>query len=47
MNTKRTVTFKLDQDIFKETKIQLIKNETNNLSLLIENLLKEWLIKQK
>jgi len=39
---KKTITASIDKDVIRVVKITMAELELNNLSLLIESLLKEW-----
>lgn len=47
MNNKKHINIVIDPELVKQIKVHFAMNDLNNLSLLIENLLKEWLTKQK
>jgi hypothetical protein len=47
MNTanKKYMAFNLDREVIKQMKITMANLELNNHSLVVENLLKEWVAK--
>lgn len=47
MNNKKHINIVLDPTLLKQVKMHFAMNDMNNLSKLVEDLLREWLIKQK
>jgi hypothetical protein len=44
---KKYVSYSIDKEVIKQVKVKMANLEMNNQSLLVENLLKQWLEQTK
>lgn len=47
MNNKKHINIVIDPTLVKQIKLHFIMNDLSNLSQLIEDLLRDWMTKQK